>query len=87
MKTIDRSLKDYISKELSGKNMILENQIWKIALNLANGLNAIHNLKYAHRDLKPENILVSLEGNYKISDFSSSTNRCYETINNHVNYF
>jgi protein-serine/threonine kinase len=64
--------------------MIQENQIWKIALNLASGLNAIHSLKYVHRDLKPENILVSLEGNFKIADFSSSTNRFYEKVNNHV---
>jgi len=64
--------------------MIQENQIWKIAFNLASGLNAIHSLKYAHRDLKPENILVSLEGNFKITDFSSTTNRFYEKVNNHV---
>ena len=64
--------------------MIQENQIWKIAMNLASGLNTIHSLKYAHRDLKPENILVSSEGDFKISDFSSCTNRFYENINNHV---
>jgi len=64
--------------------MIQENQIWKIAFHLASGLNTIHGLKYAHRDLKPENILVSLEGNFKIADFSSSTNRFFENINNHV---
>ena len=53
-------------------------------MNLASGLNTIHSLKYSHRDLKPENILVSLEGDFKISDFSSCTNRFYENINNHV---
>lgn len=53
-------------------------------MNLAIGLNTLHNLKYAHRDLKPENILVSLEGYFKIADFSTATNRFYENINNHV---
>lgn len=64
--------------------MISESQIWKIALQLATGLNSIHNIKYAHRDLRPENILVNLEGKIKIIDFSSATNRFYENIANHV---
>lgn len=67
--------------------MVSEAQIWKIASELATGLNCVHNNKYAHRDLKPENILVTLEGQFKIADFSSSTNRFYETITNHVNNF
>jgi len=64
--------------------MISESQIWRIALQLAKGLNSIHNVKYAHRDLRPENILVNLEGQIKITDFSSATNRFYENIANHV---
>jgi serine/threonine protein kinase len=64
--------------------MIEENIIFKIAFNLSSGLKLIHSLKYAYRNLKPENILISLDGNFKISDFSSCTNRYYENINNHV---
>ena len=64
--------------------MISETQIWRIALQIATGLNNLHEIKYAHRDLRPENILVTLEGQIKISDFSSATNRFYENINNHV---
>ena len=64
--------------------MISETQIWRIALQIATGLNNLHEIKYAHRDLRPENILVTLEGQIKISDFSSATNRFYENINNHI---
>ena len=77
-------MKDYISKITSENNMISESQIWRIALQIATGLNSLHEIKYAHRDLRPENILVTLEGQIKISDFSSATNRFYENINNHV---
>lgn len=65
--------------------MVSESQIWNIALQIATGLNSLHEIKYAHRDIRPENILVTLEGNIKLTDFSSATNRFYENINNHVN--
>ena len=66
---------------------MLESNIWKIAFDLSNGLNSLHKIKYTHRDLKPENILVNSEGNFKICDFSSTTNRCYENVFNHVFFF
>lgn len=66
------------------KNSFSEPQIWKIIHQIALGLRSLHGNKYAHRDLKPENILITLDGQYKISDFGSATSKFYETITNNV---
>lgn len=41
----------------------------KILLQIASGIQAIHNAGIVHRDLKPENILISHKGEVKITDF------------------
>jgi serine/threonine protein kinase len=57
----------------------------KIIQQLANGIKALHSLKYVHRDLKPENIFVTMDGQYKISEFTSATTKFYDVISNNVN--
>ena len=87
------TLYDLIKKNFNDKLLLNETQIYKIIYHVSQGLLSIHKNKYAHRDLSPENILlVSSDNNnnsvnafeYKICDFSSSTNKCYD-ITNHFN--
>jgi len=66
------------------KNSFTEPQIWKIIYHLSLGLSHLHSSKISHRDLKPENIMITLDGNYKICDFNSASNKFYHTINNNI---
>ncbi|KAI0015125.1 hypothetical protein F4780DRAFT_787430 [Xylariomycetidae sp. FL0641] len=44
-------------------------RIWKILLEVGQGLSHIHAAGFVHLDLKPSNILVSFDGSLKIGDF------------------
>ncbi|KAL9617842.1 MAG: hypothetical protein Q9160_007392 [Pyrenula sp. 1 TL-2023] len=44
-------------------------RIWKILLELTQGLKHIHDANFMHLDMKPANILVTFEGVLKIADF------------------
>ena len=44
-------------------------RIWKILLELSQGLKHIHDMGFIHLDLKPANVLITFEGVLKIGDF------------------
>ena len=48
-------------------------RIWKILLELTQGLKHIHDMGFIHLDLKPANILITFEGVLKIGDFGMAT--------------
>ncbi|KFY00615.1 hypothetical protein O988_03210 [Pseudogymnoascus sp. VKM F-3808] len=48
-------------------------RIWKILLELGQGLKYIHDAGYLHLDLKPANIFITFEGVIKIGDFGMAT--------------
>ncbi|RYP55267.1 hypothetical protein DL768_000022 [Monosporascus sp. mg162] len=48
-------------------------RIWKIMLEISQGLRHIHDAGYVHLDLKPANILIDFEGTLKIGDFGLAT--------------
>ncbi|WEW57917.1 mitosis inhibitor protein kinase swe1 [Emydomyces testavorans] len=48
-------------------------RIWKILLELSQGLKCIHDSGFIHLDLKPANILITFEGVLKIADFGMAT--------------
>lgn len=50
-----------------------EYRIWKMIIELANGLRFIHLKNYLHLDLKPANIFITFEGYLKIGDFGLAT--------------
>lgn len=50
-----------------------EFRIWKILVEILNGLKFIHLKNYLHLDLKPANIFVTFEGYLKIGDFGLAT--------------
>ncbi|KAI5954634.1 SWE1 [Candida jiufengensis] len=50
-----------------------EFRIWKILIDILNGLKFIHSKNYLHLDLKPQNIFITFEGNLKIGDFGLAT--------------
>ncbi|KAM7223345.1 mitosis inhibitor protein kinase [Rhypophila decipiens] len=48
-------------------------RIWKILLETAQGLAAIHEAGFIHLDLKPANIFIDFNGSLKIGDFGLAT--------------
>lgn len=50
-----------------------EFRIWKILIEILNGLKFIHLNNYLHLDLKPANIFITFEGYLKIGDFGLAT--------------
>ncbi len=45
-----------------------EDLIWKLVIQLAGGLSALHALRILHRDIKPGNVMVSEDEVVKIGD-------------------
>ncbi|KAJ4302362.1 mitosis inhibitor protein kinase swe1 [Collariella sp. IMI 366227] len=48
-------------------------RIWKILLETAQGLLAIHQAGFIHLDIKPANIFITFDGYLKIGDFGMAT--------------
>ncbi|EED21790.1 protein kinase, putative [Talaromyces stipitatus ATCC 10500] len=48
-------------------------RIWKILLELSQGLKHIHDSGFIHLDIKPANVLITFEGVLKIGDFGMAT--------------
>ncbi|KAG2733497.1 hypothetical protein G9P44_003022 [Scheffersomyces stipitis] len=65
------TLFDFLEENKNYK--IDEFRIWKILIEILNGLKFIHSKNYLHLDLKPANIFVTFEGSLKIGDFGLAT--------------
>jgi len=50
-----------------------EGRVWKIIVDLSDGLRFIHDAGVIHLDLKPSNIFLTGEGRFKIGDFGMAS--------------
>lgn len=67
------NLKDFLT-QTGYKARLDDFRIWKILLELAQGVKCIHDANYIHLDLKPANIFIDWEGVLKIGDFGMASN-------------
>lgn len=66
-----RTLRDLIHKGLS------EDDSWRFARQITEGLAHVHSHGIIHRDLKPDNIFIDVAGNPKLGDFGLATTSQY----------
>lgn len=50
-----------------------EARVWKIFVDLSNGLRFVHDAGVIHLDIKPANIFITSEGRFKIGDFGMAS--------------
>ncbi|KAF7925901.1 hypothetical protein EAE99_005936 [Botrytis elliptica] len=55
------------------KGRVDDFRIWKILLEIGQGLKHIHDSGFIHLDIKPANIMITFEGVLKIGDFGMAT--------------
>lgn len=66
------NLKDFLS-QTGFKGRLDDFRIWKILLEVSQGVKAIHDANFIHLDLKPANIFIDWEGVLKIGDFGMAS--------------
>lgn len=66
------NLKDFLS-QTGYKARLDDFRIWKILLELTQGIKCIHDAGYIHLDLKPANVFIDWEGVLKIGDFGMAS--------------
>lgn len=64
---------DLFLSQVGRKGRLDDFRIWKIMLEIGQGIKHIHDSGYIHLDLKPANILITFEGVLKIADFGMAT--------------
>ena len=70
----DYLLMDYVEAEnlkqlFARQDPVLTENVAQILIDMASGLNAVHEIGYMHLDFKPENVLVSRNGAVRLIDF------------------
>lgn len=66
------SLDDEIKEMKKTNQKFSPDKVLFIMISTINALCEIHSNNIIHLDIKPQNFLISLNGNYKISDFGFS---------------
>ena len=66
------NLKDFLL-QTGFKGRLDDFRIWKILLELSQGVKSIHDANFIHLDLKPANVFIDWEGVLKIGDFGMAS--------------
>ncbi|CAK4004790.1 Mitosis inhibitor kinase wee1 [Lecanosticta acicola] len=66
------NLKDFLT-QTGYKGRLDDFRIWKILLEMAQGVKTIHDAGFIHLDLKPANVFIDWEGLLKIGDFGMAS--------------
>ena len=61
-----------ITERKKTKNYFIEQEVWKIFIQLLNGLKALHDFKILHRDIKSANVFLFKGGICKLGDLNVS---------------
>lgn len=66
------NLKDFLM-QTGFKGRLDDFRIWKVLLELSQGVKSIHDANFIHLDLKPANVFIDWEGVLKIGDFGMAS--------------
>jgi len=61
-----------INTHIKNKTNFPEEELWKMFIQMVNGLKALHDLKILHRDMKCANIFLGKNGQVKLGDLNVS---------------
>ena len=61
-----------ISRHVKEQTYIKEEEIWRIFIQVVQGLKALHDAKILHRDLKSANVFLNRDGTAKLGDMNVS---------------
>ena len=61
-----------ITERKKTKNYFTEQEVWKVFIQLLNGLKALHDFKILHRDIKSANVFLFQGGTCKLGDLNVS---------------
>lgn len=68
----EKTLQSLLQQHHCQGKRLAPTDLYRVAVQVANGMAYLHARHVVHRDLKPENILVDERGNFKICDFGLS---------------
>lgn len=61
-----------ITKHQKEQTYLKEDEIWRIFIQIVQGLKALHDAKILHRDLKSANVFLNRDGSAKLGDMNVS---------------
>ena len=61
-----------ITKHQQEKSYLKEEEIWRIFIQVLQGLRALHEAQILHRDLKSANVFLNRNGSAKLGDMNVS---------------
>ena len=61
-----------ITKHTQEKSYLKEEEIWRIFIQVVQGLRALHEAQILHRDLKSANVFLNRNGSAKLGDMNVS---------------
>jgi NIMA (never in mitosis gene a)-related kinase 1/4/5 len=61
-----------ITKHQQEKSYLKEEEIWRIFIQVVQGLRALHEAQILHRDLKSANVFLNRNGSAKLGDMNVS---------------
>lgn len=75
------SLQQLLKQKLAAHSTFTDNELWKVFIEVATGLDFLHLNSVLHLDIKPDNIYLDAGGHCRIGDFGLAITRGTDSMN------